>query len=76
MSMQDNFIDARLNAADTQMEACVKLKCGLSTITNLETKGREPVSKSILANINEYIKKNKPKTLKQTVKTGETNEQK
>ena len=57
----NSFIDARLNANHTQLEASIIIKCGLSTVSQLETAEKIPTSKAILSNIENYIKRNTPK---------------
>jgi len=58
--MKNDFIDARLNANETQVDVSIKIGCGLSVISQLETHGKEPMNRAVLRNIEEYIMQNKP----------------
>lgn len=63
-AIQNLFIDARLNAGHTQIQASQEVGCGLSTISHLENQGRIPTTQAFLRNIEMYIKTNSPKTSK------------
>jgi hypothetical protein len=59
--LRDQFIDARLAADKTQIEASIEIGCGLTTLSRFENNNQIPKTVAVLRNIKEFIQKYHPK---------------